>query len=115
MTGTMTDQEWKYYIKVHLSRDGALPYDSKFRLVSVPDHGEKMTEVSHRISWTTSAIPSLYSPFWFLMKWFRGTTLYRSEITSFGLVRHGWTGVVKIEFTYRTWFYCDETSCWQEI
>jgi hypothetical protein len=85
------------------------------RVFHIPDHGERMDGVSHRVTWNSGFLPSLYNPFWFYKKWAKDDRSYRAEIKSFGLVRHSWTGVVKVEFSYITWVWDPEYNQWSTI
>jgi len=107
-------QEWRQYVD-HLSQSGRLPYKMNLRVFHIPDHGERMDGVSHRVTWNSGFLPSLYNPFWFYKKWAKDDRSYRAEIKSFGLVRHSWTGVVKVEFSYITWVWDPEYNQWSTI
>jgi len=89
--GVLDDDEWKYYIKTHLSHHGTIPFQSTLRVISIPDHGEKLKGVIHRVCWK-NGLPTLYNSFWYMKKWSQGIDRYRGRITSLALVRHFWTG-----------------------
>jgi hypothetical protein len=98
---TMTVQEWSYYVF-------SLEVKPKmsWRSASMPDHASRRPECIHRCQWTYPNMPPLSeSPLWYFKKWFEGEVRYRAVVTSLGLVRHSWTGLVRIEFTYKTWFW----------
>lgn len=113
----MTDQEWRYYIQRHLSLDGAIPFQSKWRGYNVPDHGERMGALIHRVKFYKGSLPTLYNRYWFLKKWVEddGATAYRAEIMSLNLVRQSWSGSVKVEFTYKTERWDQTVERWLEI
>jgi hypothetical protein len=112
--GSMTDQEWGFYIaKLEIP-----PAKMSWRSISLPDHSARRPESLHRCFWTFPNLPPLSeSTFWFFKKWFEDEVRFRALITSFALVRQSWTGVVRVEFTYRTWFWNLNVSpaTWTEI
>lgn len=72
----------------------------------MPDHSNRRPETIHRCVWTFPNLPPLTdSPLWYFKKWFEEEVRYRAVVTSLALVRHTWTGLVRVEFTYRTWFW----------
>lgn len=97
--GLKTEQEWDFLLQdfgkgkdTHLSQ--------KMR-----DHGERRPEELHRVTWTADVLPDLVTPCWYMKKWSEGRTRWRALITSLSLVRHSWSENVRIEFTYRTWWF----------
>lgn len=111
----MTEQEWQYYVQTHLKKDG-YAFSSRWRNYHVPDHGERMGALSHKVEWQSGSLPTFYNPYWYLKKWVEeGNVSYRAEITSFSLVRQTWSGVVKVEFSYKTERYDDKYERWVTI
>lgn len=98
---TMTVQEWAFYVA-----SMEIAPKMSWRSTSMPDHSCRRPESIHRCLWSYPSLPSLTdSPLWFFKKWFEGEVRYRALVTSLGLVRHSWTGLVRVEFSYKTWFW----------
>ena len=110
----MSEQEWEYYIKTHLSQDDKIVYKNNFRLFHVYDHGDRLLGLHHRVTWTGNLLP-LYNSYWYFIKWDKEGQRFRSRITSLGLIHHSYTSVVKLEFTYKTWFWDSNLFKWIEI
>jgi len=72
-----------------------------------PDHGFKRIEKQISLSWNNGYLPKLHNDFWWLKKWADRDTYvqYRACVNTLVLVYNTWTNLLRIHFTYKTWFW----------
>jgi hypothetical protein len=112
VVATMTEQEWLYYVKSLI----VPPMHTTFRSITMPDHSKRRPEVVQTCDWVFPNLPFFsFSDLWFFKKWFVDEIRYRARICNFGLIRNTWSGVVRVKFEYKTWFYSLPLKTWVEI
>jgi hypothetical protein len=100
---------WDYF----LSKQDDKPVLDKLRSQSYPDRGYKRKEQLHYVEWKNGVHPTLSTPQWFLIKWSEEGRVYRAYVSSILFVRNGWTGMVRVEFTYWTWVFDPLSQLWE--
>jgi len=93
------------------------PTVKKLRKVKYPDHGFQRDEYQEVIAWTSGYLPKLASLFWNFKKWIDPVSFYkyRAFIKTLKLVYNNWTQLVRVEFTYETWAWYEESQCWHYV
>jgi len=104
---------WNYWISTHENP----PSFRKKRKVKYADHGFKRQEEVERIGWKGGQYPTLASSLWYLKKWADLSTgvLHRALIKEISFIRNRWTEMVRVEFSYETWFYDDTQEDWKLV
>jgi len=57
--------------------------------------------------------PRLYNGYWYLNKWEEDDFTFRALVKTISFIRNSWSGIVRTEFTYDTWYYNDDDGEWQ--
>jgi len=104
----MDSDLWRYFVSRHTDTPKKKTYTQGY-----PDHGGRRPVEFERISWGPGRHPSLHTPYWYLSKWEEEGHIYKAYVSEVSLIRNAWSGMVRAEFNYETWFYNPERSCWQ--
>jgi hypothetical protein len=115
VVGVLEDEEWAEFSRRKMF---GLPGRCSCRKVTFPTPQFLAQDDVTTLQWRGSNLPPLHhAARWGKLKWIlEGTSiLMRASIADFALVRNGWTGIVRVHFTYRTETYDWPTGKWREI
>jgi len=105
----MDSHLWEFF----LNTQQTLPTINRIYMRSYPDHGHYRNEDFHCIGWLNGNHPDLHTPCWYLTKWYENGIVYKAYIYSVNFIRNCYSGLVRCEFEYHTWFYDNNANGWR--
>lgn len=115
--GSMSPQEWQFACS-ELVACSPNPKVSQ-RSANLPDHdNSQRPEFYDIIEWTVGMqMPALETFWWWMIKWWDAELMVcqRSLIKSFGLVRHTFTGVVYLIFSFECGAWSRGEKVWTSV
>jgi len=105
----MDDELWQAFI----GNQQVPPTINKRYKHSYPDHGHYRTEEFQRVGWCNGDHPCLITPHWYLTKWYQNGIVYKAFVYSVDFIRNSFSGLVRCEYNYFTWFYDVQANGWR--
>jgi len=98
---------WDYFLSIQPPPDTHKVYTHTY-----PDRGFKRRENFHTVKWSNGILPNLHTPHWFFVKWFQNGYVFRGYVDSLTLIWNEYSGMIRCEFTYKTWYWNPYYNNW---